>query len=192
MTRTTSTNIIPVLTLALVGFGCAGPNGAAETSQAAASSPSTPAGQAGSKQVTFTETDLDQVERGLRSEIDAVKAAQKKATSAATAQERGQAIQAQWETATIPAGATASGLPEQRYRDIREKVDRVLTILDFQGKIDGPLSIDLERADADTKARVAGDAFAELPSQAAAALRARMDRLLPVWIEYKKLVAVAG
>jgi hypothetical protein len=188
----TSANVITVLTLALAGFGCAAPNGAAETSQAAASSASTPAGQSGSKQVTFTEADLDQLERGLRSEIDAVKAAQKKATSATTAQERGQAIQAQWETATIPVGATASGLPEQRYRDIREKVDRVLTILDFQGKIDGPLSIDLERADAVTKARVAGDAFAELPSQAAAALRARMDRLVPVWIEYKKLVAVAG
>ena len=188
----TRTNIIPVLTLALAGFGCAGPNDAAETSQAATSTASAPAGQAGSKQVTFTEGDLEQLERGLRSEIDAVKAAQKKATAAATPQERGQAIQAQWETATIPVGATASGLPEQRYRDIRDKVDRVLTILDFQGKIDGPLSIDLERADADTKARVSGDAFAELPSPAATALRARMDSLVAVWIEYKKLVAVAG
>ena len=42
------------------------------------------------------------------------------------------------------------------------------------------------------KARVAGDAFAGLPAESAAALRARMDRLVPVWIEYKKLVAVAG
>jgi hypothetical protein len=191
MTRKTQ-SIITLVTLALAGFGCAGPNNATETSQAPASSASAPAGQAGSKQVTFTEADLDQLERGLRSEIDAVKAAQKKAASAATAQERGQAIQAQWETATIPAGATASGLPEQRYRDIRETVNRVLTILDFQGKIDGPLSIDLERADADTKARVSGDAFAELPPQAAAALRARMDRVVAVWSEYKKLVAVAG
>jgi hypothetical protein len=68
----------------------------------------------------------------------------------------------------------------------------VLTTLDFQGKIDGPLSIDLERADADTKTRVSGDAFAGLPPQAAAALRARMDRLVPLWSEYKKLIAVAG
>ena len=191
MTRTL-TNVITALTLALTGFGCAGSNDTAETSQAPASSATASAGQAGSKQVTFTEADLEQLERGWRSEIDAVKAAQKKASSAATAQERGQAIQAQWETATIPAGATASGLPEQRYRDIREKVDRVLTILDFQGKIDGPLSIDLERADADTKARVSGDAYAELPPQAATALRARLDGLVAVWSEYKKLVAVAG
>ena len=190
--KNTSTKVLAVLTIALGTFGCAETKAPDQTSQAPASNASAPAGQAGSKQVTFTEADLDQLERGWRSEIDAVKAAQAKAASAKTAQERGQAIQAQWETATIPAGAAASGLPEQRYRDIREKVDRVLTILDFQGKIDGPLSIDLERADADTKARVAGDAFAELPSQATAALRARMDRLVPVWIEYKKLVAVAG
>ena len=186
----TRTNIVAALTVALASVGCSGTNGPEQTAQT--SSAGAPAAQAGSKQVTFTEADLDQFERGLRSEIDAVKAAQQKAASAKTAQERGQAIQAQWETATIPAGATASGLPEQRYRDIREKVDRVLTILDFQGKIDGPLSIDLERADADMKARVAGDAFVELPPDAATALRARMDRLVPVWIEYKKLVAVAG
>jgi hypothetical protein len=188
----TRTNTVAALTIALASFGCGEAAPTDRTSQAATSSTSAPAGQAGSKQVTFTEADLDQLERGLRSEIDAVRAAQKKAESAATPQERGQAVQAQWETATIPAGARASGLPEQRYRDIRDKVDRVLTILDFQGKIDGPLSIDLERADADTRARVAGDAFAELPPEAATALRARMDRLLPVWIEYKKLVAVNG
>ena len=141
------------------------------------------------KQVTFTKADLEQLERGWRTEIEAVKAAQKKATSAATAQERGQAIQAQWETATIPAGATASDCRSNAPRHPQE-VDRVLTILDFQGKIDGPLSIDLERADADTKARVAGDAFAELPAPAAATLHqwivwCRSDRS-------KKLVAVAG
>ena len=186
----TGTRIIAAVTVALASFGCGDRTATDQASQT--SSASAPAGQAGSRQVTFTEADLDQFERGLRSEIDAVKAAQTKAASAKTAQERGQAIQAQWETATIPAGATASGLPEQRYRDIRDKVDRVLTTLDFQGKIDGPLSIDLDRADAETKARVSGDAFVELPPEAAAALRARMDRLVPVWIEYKKLVAVAG
>jgi hypothetical protein len=68
----------------------------------------------------------------------------------------------------------------------------VFTTLDFQGKIDGPLSIDLERADPDTKARVSSDAFAVLPAESAKALRARMDRLVPLWSEYKKLVAVAG
>ena len=144
------------------------------------------------QQVAFTEADLDKFERGLRQEIDAVKAAQQKAATAATAQERGEAIQAQWETATIKVGAAASELSEARYGAVREAVNRILTTLDYQGKIDGPLSIDLERADPATKARVSGDAFAELPSQSATALRARMDRLVPLWSEYKKLVAVAG
>jgi len=142
--------------------------------------------------VTFTAADLEQFERGLSREIEAVKAAQKRQSAATTAQERGAAMQAQFEIATIPAGAEASGFAEARYREIRDRVDRVLTILDFQDKIDGPLSVDLARADPETKRRVAGDAFAELPSDAAAALRARMDRLVPLWIEYKKLVAVAG
>ena len=86
----------------------------------------------------------------------------------------------------------ASGLPLERYRLVRQTLSRLLTTLDFQGKIDGPLSIDLERADAETKARMSRDALSELPGEAAAALRAKMDRLVPVWIEYKKLVAVAG
>ena len=134
--------------------------------------------------MTFTEADLDKFEGGLRKEIDAVKAAQEKAASASTAQERGEAMQAQWETATIPLGAEASGLSEPRYRDVRDGVNRVFTTLDFQGKIDGPLSIRiLERADPETKARVSGDAFADLPPEAAMALRARMDRLVPLWSE---------
>jgi flagellar hook-basal body complex protein FliE len=181
------TCIVAALALALSGSAC----GSTDANNGVSNS-SAHATQRDSKQVTFTEADLDQFERGLRREIDAVKAAQAKAASATTAQERGEAMQAQWETTTIALGAKASGLSEARYRDIRDAVNRVLTTLDFQGRIDGPLSIDLERADAETKARVSGDAFAGVPPEAATALRARMDRLVPVWIEYKKLVAVAG
>ena len=170
------------LTLTVSGSACGGNT----------ATPGEAGGQATSGSVTFTETDLEAFERGLRKEIDAVKAAQARAASATTAAERGEAMQAQWETATIPAGATASGLSGTRYRDIRGAVDGVFTTLDFQGKIDGPLSIDLERADAETKARVSRDAFGELPVESATALRARMDRLVPVWSDYKALVAVAG
>ena len=181
------TCMLAALTIVLLSVGCGGNNPNEETFRASAQ-----AGQDDPAQVTFTEADLDKFELGLRKEIDAVRAAQEKAASARTAQERGEAIQAQWETATIPVGAEASGLPEPRYRDVRNGVDRVLTTLDFQDKIDGPLSIDLERADPETKARVSGDAFADLPPEAATALRARMDRLVPIWSEYKKFVAVAG
>jgi hypothetical protein len=179
--------MIAALTLALFGVACGGGDRSEETSSATPS-----ATQGDSEPAAFTDADLDQFERGLRKEIDAVEAARKKAASATNAQERGDAIQAQWETATIPLGAEASGLPAARYRSVREAVDRVFTTLDFQGKIDGPLSIDLERADAETKARVSGDAFADLPPDAATALRGRMDRLVPVWTKYKQLVAVAG
>ena len=179
------TCMVLALTVVLFGIACGGDQVNEEASSA-------PASQGDSQQVAFTEADLDKFERGLRREIDAVKAAQQKAASATTAQERGEAMQAQWETATIILGAEASGLSQARYRDVREGVDRVFTTLDFQGKIDGPMSIDLERADPDTKARVSGDAFADLPSEAATALRARLDRLVPLWSEYKKLVAVAG
>ena len=178
---------VAALVVVLFAIACGGSNSSEEVSRA-----SEPAGQDDSTQVTFTEADLDKFERGLRKEIEAVKAAQVKAASASTAQERGDAIQAQWENATIPLGAEASGLPEARYRDVRDGVNRVFTTLDFQGKIDGPLSIDLERADPATKSRVSGDAFVDLPSEAAMALRAKMDGLIPLWSEYKMLVAVAG
>lgn len=181
------TRMVATLAVALVSIACGGNDDGAEESAAG-----TPAGQSGSTLAAFTEADLDKLERGLRSEIGAVKAAQQEAASAATAEERGKAIQAQWDSATVPLGAEAAGLSPARYREVRDAVDRVFTTLDFQGKIDGPMSIDLERADAATKARVSGDAFAELPAESAKALRATMDRLVPLWSEYKMLVAVAG
>ena len=181
-------HMVAALTIALLGVAC----GRSSSTNDEAPSASAPAGEDDSTPVAFTEDDLEQLARGLQKEIEAVKVAQVKAASASTPQERGEAIQAQWETATIPLGAEASGLPVSRYRNIRNAVDRVFTTLDFQGKIDGPLSIDLERADAGTKARVSGDAFADLAPEAAMALRASMDRLVPVWSEYQTLVAVAG
>ena len=75
---------------------------------------------------------------------------------------------------------------------MRETVTGIFQTLDFQGKIDGPLSMDLSRADAATKERLARDPFADLSSDSAAALRAQMDRLVPVWIDYVMLTAVAG
>ena len=180
-------SILAALGLVLFGVACGSSTSNEETAPASA-----PAGQEEGGQVSFTEADLEKLERGLRSEIEAVKAARAKAAAATTAQERGAAAQAEWDTATIPLGAKASGLSEARYRDVRGAVDRVFTTLDFQDKIDGPLSIDLERTDAQMKARVSGDAFAGVPADAAMALRSRMDRLVPIWSEYKTLVAVAG
>ena len=185
------TSMVAALVVALFGVACGNNSSSEESSTNTPTASRTTSGEA-VKNVAFTDADLDSLDRGLRREIEAVKAAQARASSASTAAERGEAMQAQWETATIPLGAEASGLPAARYRDVREAVDRVFTTLDFQGKIDGPLSLDLDRADPDTKARVNRDAFADLPPEAATALRTRMDRLVPVWSEYKTLVAVSG
>ena len=103
-----------------------------------------------------------------------------------------QATQAQWEDQTAPEGAKAAGMAPERYREIRDAVHGVLQTLDFQGQIDGPMEIDRERAAPEMLARLDGDAYADLPSGSAAALQARLDRLLPVWIEYVNLTAVAG
>jgi hypothetical protein len=76
-------------------------------------------------------------------------------------------------------------LPLDRYRDVRKTVNKVFETLDFQGKIDGPLDIDVEHASADMKARLSGDPFSELAPASAAALRAKMSKLIPVWVEYE-------
>jgi hypothetical protein len=141
---------------------------------------------------TLTADEMQAYERGLRREIEAVKAAHARTASAATAAERGEAAQAAWETSTIPLGAAASGLPAGRYEQVRETVEEIFRTLDFQGKVDGPLSIDLERVDETTKARLARDPFDDLTPDSARTLRAHMDRLLPVWMEYVRLTAVAG
>lgn len=160
---------------------------------AAGSADQRPAGaQPSTREVELTSDRLDAYERGLKSEIAAVRAAQERSGTAPTPQERGEAIQASFEHATIPQGAKAAGLPVEEYRDVRRTINDIFQTLDFQGKIDGPLSMDLSRANEATKQRLSGDAFADLSPESAAALRARMDRLVPVWIEYVRLTAVAG
>ncbi len=80
----------------------------------------------------------------------------------------------------------------ERYQEIREAVNEVFTTLSFQGKIDGPRKIDVTRASPEMKARLARDAFADLPPASAQALRMKMNVLVPLWSEYVLLTAVAG
>ena len=175
------------VTLLVVG-GCGGGDTASPstTDSAASTAPTTAASP------SFTAADVDAYERGMKKEIEAVRAAQQQAGTAKDAQQRLAAIRAQWEDATVPLGAEAAGLSVDRYRQVRNAVNEVFKTLDFQGKIDGPLSMDMSRADAAMKERLARDAFSELSSESAAALRARMDQLVPIWVEYVTLTAVAG
>ena len=151
-------------------------------------------GAAGGSAAAFalTDPDLDAYQKGLTKEIALVRAAQERGRNAKTSEDRAKAAEDEWEAQTIPGGAEASGLPLDRYRDVRKTVNKVFETLDFQGKIDGPLDIDVEHASADMKARLSGDPFSELAPASAAALRAKMSKLIPVWVEYMKLTAVNG
>ena len=140
----------------------------------------------------FTEADLDAYEKGLRKEIELVKAARLRGDSAKTPAERGAASQAAFESSTAPAAAEAIGAPIDRYQAMRRTVNRVFETLDFQGKIPGPMEIDTARASPEMKQRLATDPFAMLAPASAAAFRARLDALATVWIEYLNLVAVNG
>ena len=181
------------LTMGLVlAAACGGSNDRNGSSTSSASVPASSSSSAAAAQSELTSETLAAFERGLRREIEAVRTAQRRSQDAKTAQERGEAIQASFETATIPHGAEAAGLPVEQYRRIRESVIETLRTLDFQGKIDGPLSMDLSRADEATKQRLARDPFDALSAASAAALRAHLDRLVPVWIDYVNLTAVAG
>lgn len=140
----------------------------------------------------LTAADLDAYARGLARETELVRAAQERARTASTPQARGEAQQAQWEDQTIPDGAKAAGLSPDRYRAVRSTVHRTFQWLDFQGKIDGPLELDTAHASPEMKQQLTRDPFAELSPDSRAALQAMMDRLVPSWVEYVKLTAVAG
>jgi len=140
----------------------------------------------------FTEADVAAYEKGLGEEIALVRAAQDRGRIAKTPEARALAVQDEWEDHTIPGGAQAAGLSVDRYRKVRKAVNHVLETLDFQGKINGPLELDLEHAAPEMKQRLNSDPFAELAPASAAALQARISWLVPVWVKYVELVAVNG
>ena len=152
-----------------------------------------PAAAGASEQVAeLSPADLEAYAKGLARETELVRAAQERGRTAATPEARGEAQQAQWEDQTIPEGARAAGLPVERYRAVRATVHGTFRWLDYQGKIDGPMQLDTTNVAPDMKARLARDPFDELTPASRSALQAMMDRLVPPWIEYVKLTAVAG
>lgn len=165
--------------------GASAPPPDAAPPQAAAPAPS-------ESPFAFTEADLDAYERGLTKEIELFQAAQARGSAAATPQERAAAAQSGWETTTAPEAARAVGADPDRYLKTRRTVDRVLETLDFQGRIPGPKELNVDLANPETKQRLSSDPFAELAPASAAALRARLDRIAPIWIRYTELTAVGG
>ena len=186
---------VAALALITIAVACSGGSDAdtgsvSDSASGASSAAATPA--AGDAAFAFTDADLDAYERGLRKEIELVHAAKARGDSAKTPAERGAASQAAFETTTAPEAAKAIGASVERYEATRRTVHRVFETLDFQGKIAGPMELDTANAPPEMKQRLTSDPFAELPPASAAALRARMEALSSVWIEYMKLVAVAG
>jgi len=170
------------------------PAGQAADSAATSRAPSAEAAPAAgaSAATELTAADLDAYAKGIARETELVRAAQERARTATTPQARGEAQQAQWEDQTIPEGAKAAGLTPERYRAVRTTVHTTFQWLDFQGKIDGPMELDTARAAPEMKARFGRDPFAELSPTSREALQAQLNRLVPPWIEYVKLTAVAG
>ena len=185
-TRRTHRHVRTLLTCGIVlAAACGG--------DAASSSDARPQGASAgdAARTSFTAADLAAYQRGLAREIELVKAAKTAADTASTPEARGAAYQAQFETSTIAEGAVASALGD-RYAAIRQVVHQTLRTLDMQGKIDGPVSIDTVRATPEMKAQLARDPIADLPAEAAAALRAQLDALAKQWGEYVRLTAVGG
>jgi hypothetical protein len=168
-------------------------SGQAGGEPAPAASDAAPAAGASTTQTTeLTAADLDAYAKGIARETELVRAAQDRASTATTPAARGEAQQAQWEDQTIPEGAKAAGLSPERYRAVRSTVNETFRWLDFQGKIDGPMELDTARATPEMKQRFTRDPFDALSPASRGTLQAQMNRLVPAWIEYVKLTAVAG
>lgn len=142
--------------------------------------------------VTLTAADIDGFEKGIARETHLVREGHIRAGKAVTAVERGNAIQSTFEENTMAGAIEVSGLSLERYRLVRQTLSRLLTTLDFQGKIDGPQSVDTAHADAEMKARLASDPYAALDPASAELVKSRLDGIVKAWLEYIKLTAVNG
>ena len=176
--------------LALAAGACAG--GPPDAEAASALAVESPGSVTRVAPFAFTAADLDAYARGIARETELVRAARERGRAATTPAERAAAVQAEWETATAAGGAQAAGMPAARYRQLRATVHQVLSTLDLQGKIDWPQELSTSAVSPQMKQRLASDPFAELAPASAAALRARMDHVVPAYVAYMTLVAVNG
>ena len=142
--------------------------------------------------LSLTAADVDGFVKGITKETELVREGQERARRATTPVERGNAIQSTFEENTMKSAVAASGLPLERYRLVRQTLSRLLTTLDFQGKIDGPQSVDTALATPEMKARLASDPYSALDSGSAELVKSKMSVIAPAWILYVTLTAVNG
>jgi hypothetical protein len=185
--------VLPLLLLASCGGESSNDSAALDSVAIGATSSESPSDAPGpTGPITLSVADIDGFEKGIARETELVREAQQKSSAATTPAERGTAFQQTFETYTIPAAAPVTGLSADRYKLVRETIGTIMTTLDFQGKIDGPQSLDTSRADAAMKARLSSDPYASLDPASAELLKARIGRIAPVWIQYIGLTAVGG
>ena len=142
--------------------------------------------------VSLTAADIDGFIKGIEREAYLVRDGQARASAAVTPVERGNAIQSTFEENTMKGATEASGLSLDRYRMVRQTLSRLMTTLDFQGKIDGPQSVDTAHADAEMKARLSSDPYASLDVSSAELVKSRLDAIVKAWLDYINLTAVNG
>ena len=178
--------------IALVLFaGCSSKEAADHTSSGPQTVTLTPAPESNAP-VTLSAADIDGFEKGLKREIEIVKEGKIRASKAMTSVERGNAIQSTFEENTMKEAVPASGLSFERYHLVRGTLSKLLTTLDFQGKIDGPQSVDTTLADSSMKARLASDPYSVLDAASAQLLKSRLNEIVPTWVEYVNLTVVGG
>jgi hypothetical protein len=176
------------LAMAAALWGCSSDAGKTADTAAAAESGTTATPQT----ISLTSADLDGFEKGIAKEIQLVKEGQERARRAVTPVERGNAIQSTFEENTMTNAVAASRLPIERYRVVRQTLSRLLTTLDFQGRIDGPQSVDTTLADAEMRARLASDPYDVLDASSAQLVRDRLSGIVPLWVDYVNLTVVGG
>ena len=142
--------------------------------------------------ISLTAADVDGFIKGITKETLLVREGQERANRASTPVERGNAIQSTFEENTMKGAVEASGLPLERYRMVRQTLSRLLTTLDFQGKIDGPQSVDTALADSAMKVRLASDPYSVLDPPTAELVKSKLTEIAPVWIQYVTLTAKNG
>lgn len=185
-----------VLAIALAACGKKD-SGPSSDSSSAAASPATDAnaasdGTSADAPVALTAADIDGFMKGIAREAELVREGHVRAGKAVTPVERGNAIQSTFEENTMAGAVGASGLSADRYRLVRHTLSTLLTTLDFQGKIDGPQSVDTAHANEEMKARLASDPYSALDAAGAGLVKSRLDDIAKAWIAYITLTAVNG
>lgn len=142
--------------------------------------------------VAITGTDIDAFITALGKETEILRAGQERQRTAATPQQRIDALQSTSEEMRIPEAARAAGLSVDRYRAIRSAVMPVLETLDFQDRMKGPMTMDTTRVGEDMKARLRGDAMASLPAASRDALTSRLPRIESIWGDFAALRTQGG